>query len=126
MANVDKTSAIAKARDSLRVEAEKIKEDILNVCLFWVENFIYWWNEWIILIKDKFEEINRFKRLIKELESEIEQLKIELYEHSERDKELIKAVENQEKGLIKDLNDEQRRLASLIPGLVPKILNLSK
>jgi len=104
MANTEKTSAIAKARDSLRVEAEKIKEDILN---------------------DKFEEINRFKRVIKELESEIEQFKIELYEHSERDNELIRAVENQEKGLIKDLNDEQRRLASLIPGLVPKILNIS-
>lgn len=80
----------------------------------------------VYFLKDKFEEINRFKRVIKDLESEIEQLKIELYEHSERDKELIKAVENQEKGLIKDLNDEQRRLASLIPGLVPKILNISK
>ena len=31
MANVDKTSAIAKARESLRVEAEKMKDDILNV-----------------------------------------------------------------------------------------------
>ena len=34
MANVEKTSAITKARESLRLEAEKIKEEIMNVIAF--------------------------------------------------------------------------------------------
>lgn len=79
-----------------------------------------------LLLKEKYEEINRYKRIIKELQDEIEQLKVEQYKHVERDKELMQTIEKLEKNLIKDINDEQRRLSSLVPGLVPKMFNYSK
>ena len=79
-----------------------------------------------MLLKEKQEEINKFKRILKEAEEEIDRLKVELYKNNDKDKELIGAIEKLEKGLIKELNDEQRKLSSLVPGLVPKIVNYSK
>jgi hypothetical protein len=38
----------------------------------------------------------------------------------------MQSIERLEKNLIKDLNDEQRKISSLVPGLVPKIVNYSK
>ncbi len=64
--------------------------------------------------------------MIKDLEHEIEQFKVEKLQYGERDKEIIQTIEKLEKNLIKDLNDEQRRIASIIPGLIPKIVNYSK
>jgi hypothetical protein len=35
-------------------------------------------------------------------------------------------VEKLEKNLIKEINEEQRKLSSLIPGIMPKLVNYSK
>jgi hypothetical protein len=63
---------------------------------------------------------------MKELEEEINELKVEIHKNIEKDKEFMINVEKLEKSLIKDLNEEQRKLSNLIPGLVPKLVNYSK
>ena len=54
--NKEKAAAVAKAKESLKQEAEKIRADAH---------------------KEKTEEINRFKRINKDLEDEIQRLKVE-------------------------------------------------
>ena len=46
--------------------------------------------------------------------------------NAEKEKEILQAIERLEKNLIKDLNDEQRRISAISPGLIPKIVNYSK
>ena len=45
---------------------------------------------------------------------------------AEKERELMLNVEKLEKNLIKELNDEQRKLSSMVPGLTPKIINYSR
>ena len=82
--------------------------------------------ESFLFLKEKQEEINKYKRIIKDLEDEIQRLKIEQQQNVEKDREFIVNVERLEKALIKDINDEQRKLSSIIPGLMPKLVNYSK
>lgn len=104
-ANKEKTMAVSKAKESLRLESEKIKIDACN---------------------EKQEEINKFKRLVKDFEDEIQRLKVEQQQNVEKDREFITNVEKLEKNLIKEINEEQRKLSSLIPGIMPKLVNYSK
>jgi hypothetical protein len=77
-------------------------------------------------MQEKYDESNRYKRIVKELQDELEQLKNDKYQNAEKDKEILQAIERLEKNLIKDLNDEQRRVSAIAPGLIPKIVNYSK
>ena len=103
--NKEKAAAVAKAKESLKQEAEKIRADAH---------------------KEKTDEIGRFKRINKDLEDEIQRLKVEQQQNVDKDREFIVTVEKLEKSLIKEINDEQRKLSSLIPGLMPKLVNYSK
>ena len=78
------------------------------------------------MLKDKQEEVNRYKKFIKELEDEVGELKVKIHKNAEKDREFMINVDKLEKSLIKDLNEEQRKLSNLIPGLVPKLVNYSK
>jgi hypothetical protein len=62
----------------------------------------------------------------KDLEEEIDNLKLEINKNLEKDREFIQNIEKLEKNLIKELNDEQRKMAALVPGLAPKLTNYSK
>jgi hypothetical protein len=64
--------------------------------------------------------------MIKDTEEEVDRLKAEHHQFTEKEREFVFNVEKLEKNLIKDLNDEQRKLSSFIPGLVPKFVNYSK
>jgi peptidoglycan hydrolase CwlO-like protein len=77
-------------------------------------------------LKEKQDEINHFKRIIKDLEDEIARLKIEQQQNTEKDREFVINMEKLEKNLIREINDEQRKLSVLIPGLLPKLVNYSK
>jgi predicted RNase H-like nuclease (RuvC/YqgF family) len=77
-------------------------------------------------LKEKHDEVSRYKKIVKELEDEIESHKIEIHRSLEKDREFILNIEKLEKNLIKELNDEQRKLATLVPGLAPKLTNYSK
>jgi hypothetical protein len=97
--------AVSKVKESFKQEADKIRLEAQ---------------------KEKNEEINKYKRIVKELEDEIQRLKVEQKQTVEKDREFISTVEKLEKNLIKEINDEQRKLSSLIPGLMPKLVNYSK
>ncbi|CAF0735884.1 unnamed protein product [Brachionus calyciflorus] len=103
-ANKEKSLAVNKAKESLKAETEKLKNGLLN---------------------EKQEEINRLKKILNDLEEEINRLKVEQYQNVEKDKEFILNVEKLEKTLIKDINEELRKLSALIPGIMPKIVNYS-
>ena len=45
---------------------------------------------------------------------------------AEKERELMMNVEKLEKNLIKELNDEQRKLSAMVPGLIPKVVNYSR
>lgn len=60
------------------------------------------------------------------MEDELAKAKSDQQHTNEKDKELMVNIEKLEKNLIKEINDEQRRLSSLIPGLIPKLVNYSK
>jgi hypothetical protein len=77
-------------------------------------------------MQEKYDESNRYKRIVKELQDELEQFKNDKYQNAEKDKEMLQAIERLEKNLIKDLNDEQRRVSAIVPGWIPKIVNYSK
>jgi hypothetical protein len=77
-------------------------------------------------LKEKQDEINHFKRIIKDLEDEIGRLKVEQQQNTEKDREFVINMEKLEKNLIREINDEQRKLSVLIPGLLPKLVNYSK
>lgn len=100
----EKSMAISKARESFRSEIDKIKADALE---------------------EKQEEINKYKRLLKETEEENDRFKVEAYKFNDKEKEFILAVEKLEKSLIKELNEEQRKMSTLVPGLLPKLVNSS-
>ena len=80
----------------------------------------------LILCQEKQEEINKLKRQCKDFEDEIQRLKVEQQQNVEKDREFIINVEKLEKNLIKEINEEQRKLSSLIPGIMPKLVNYSK
>ena len=101
----EKAKAISLTKESFKHEADKIRTDAH---------------------KEKYDEIHRVKRINKDLEDEIQRLKDEQRQNVEKDREFIITVEKLEKSLIKDINDEQRKLSSLIPGLMPKLVNYSK
>lgn len=126
-ANKEKTLALTKARDSLKAESEKIRAEAKNV---YFENGncdpIFYQINMILKLKEKQEELSKYKKIIKELEDEIQRLKIEQHQNVEKDREFIINVEKLEKNLIKDINEEQRKLSALIPGLMPKLVNYSK
>lgn len=103
--NKEKNLAITRAKESLKVESEKLKAELLN---------------------NKQEEINKYKKIINELEEELQKLKIEQYQSGEKNKENALNVEKIEKALVKDINEELRKLSSLIPGQLPKIVSFSK
>ncbi len=103
--NKEKSLAVSKAKDAFKQEAERIRLEAQ---------------------KEKNEEIGKFKRINKDLDDEIERLKVEQKQNIEKDREFVVTVEKLEKNLIKEINDEQRKLSSLIPGLLPKLVNYSK
>ena len=76
--------------------------------------------------QEKQEEINKYKRILKETEEEIARLKVDAFKANDKEKEFIISIEKLEKTIIKDINDEQRKLSTLVPGLVPKFVNSSK
>lgn len=104
-ANKEKTLALSKAKEAMKLEVEKAKIDAYN---------------------EKQEDINKLKRLVKDYEDEIQRLKVEQQQNVEKDREFIVNVEKLEKNLIKEINEEQRKLSSLIPGIMPKLVNYSK
>ncbi|RNA16341.1 trichohyalin-like isoform X2, partial [Brachionus plicatilis] len=55
----------------------------------------------------------------------LQKLKIEQYQSGEKNKENALNVEKIEKALVKDINEELRKLSSLIPGQLPKIVSFS-
>lgn len=105
IAEKEKSKAVAHAKESFKHEADRIRTEAH---------------------KDKHDEIHRVKRINKDLDDEIQRLKDEQRQNVEKDREFIVTVEKLEKNLIKDINDEQRKLSSLIPGLMPKLVNYSK
>ena len=80
----------------------------------------------MIFLKEKQEEINKYKRILKDTEEEIDRLKVDAFKTNDKEKEFIISIEKLEKNLIKEINDEQRKLSSLVPGLIPKFVNSSK
>lgn len=104
IADKEKSKAVSNAVEGFKHEADKIRVDAQL---------------------EKSDELNRVKRINKELEDEIQRLKIEQRQNVEKDREFIVTVEKLEKSLIKEINDEQRKLSSIIPGLMPKLVNCS-
>ena len=76
--------------------------------------------------QEKQEEINKYKRILKETEEEIARLKVDAFKANDKEKDFIISIEKLEKTIIKDINDEQLKLSTLVPGLVPKFVNSSK
>jgi predicted nuclease with TOPRIM domain len=74
-------------------------------------------------IKEKQEELNRQRRLIKELEEELQIRNDEHKKEREKNLEIIASVEKFEKSLIKEINEEQRKLASIC--FIPKFIKYS-
>ena len=62
------------------------------------------------------------RRMNKELEDEIQRLKVEQRQNVEKDREFVVTVEKLEKSLIKEINDEQRKLSAIVPGLMPRLV----
>lgn len=104
-ADKEKTKAVSLAKEAFNQEAEKIRADAYA---------------------EKTEEVNRVKRINKDLEDEIQRLLVEQKQNVDKDREFYMTVEKLEKNLIREINDEQRKLSSLIPGLMPKLVNYSK
>ncbi len=104
-ADKEKAKAVSLTKEAFKHEAEKIRCEA---------------------VKEKCEEICRLKRINQDLEDEIQRLLVEQKQNVEKDREFYMTVEKLEKNLIKEINDEQRKLSSLIPGLMPKLVNYSK
>lgn len=68
--------------------------------------------------------MNRLRRIIKELEDELETRNVEYKQERERNFEMIASIDKFEKNLIKEMNEEQRKLASI--GLIPKLVKYSR
>ena len=127
--NKEKSMAINKARESFRSEIEKIKADAHEVHIFdkfILANFHLLSNIFSNRFQEKQEEINKYKRLLKEAEEDIDRLKVEMFKSNDKEKEFIISLEKLEKNLIKEMNEEQRKLSTLVPGLMPKLVNSSK
>lgn len=77
-----------------------------------------------LILKEKQEELNRLRRIIKELEDELETRNGEYKQERERSFEMIASIDKFEKNLIKEMNEEQRKLASI--GLIPKLVKYSR
>lgn len=74
--------------------------------------------------KEKQDELNRLRRIIKDLEDELETRSGEHRQERERNLEMIASIDKFEKSLIKEMNEEQRKLATI--GLVPKLVKYSR
>lgn len=90
----DKTEAITKANDLMKIELENFK---------------------IQFFKNKQDETDKYRKIINQLEEELKEVKLQKNQNTEKNKEFVHNFEKLEKIIIKDINDQLRKLSSLIP-----------